>query len=408
MGSKLTSTGVTFGNLTTEQTKPVVSVNGIEPDDTGKITVPTPQSFVDRVEALETSLETSDVYAICQAGSDYTIINISQDGNIIEGFAPNIGSSDGFYVGTNYAIFYYAGAYTIKLVSNHCDEIPIKITMLSGGGGGAGGYQGQYGNYQRPTAESAINGSEDGFTSDDGHSVVYSENNTNPMNQTSYETVNKPELREYVPDVGHDLINRIDTLYGFSGAVRQGVTTSSVLWPAEPPYNVNTNVYKRKQEPTELIGRVMNSGVEYLVYVGSGGNGGHGAGGNLDWDGVGGAGGDGGSGGVRGQGTNGSDGLGDGGGRGYVPLGGSGGFGGGKSGASHVFSETGNPLATVDIDIFETQRNKSFNGFGQIGATGATGYVTHFQNSSGAQTTGGGGGGGGGSNGIVLIEWGDI
>lgn len=405
MGSKLTSTGVTFGSNLVEQTKPVVSVNGIEPDDTGKITVPTPQSFIDRVEALETSLETSDVYAICHAGTDHTIIKTYYDGTTIEAFDKNIGSSDGFYVGTNYAIFYYAGAYTIKLVSNHCDEIPIKITMLSGGGGGAGGYQGQA---KEGSMHSATNNGEDGHNSTDAHSVVYSEINTDPMNQTQSETVNKSELREYVPDSSHGITKRIDTLYGWSGAERQGVVpVSNGEWNATPPYNVNTNVYKRKQEATVLTGRVMNKSVEYLVYVGSGGDGGHGAGGNADWEYSGGVGGDGGSGGFRGQGADGSNGAGDGVGDSYVAIGGDGGVGGGKSGASHVFSETGSPLATVDIDIFETQRNKSFDGFGQVGSTGATGDATAIHD-RGAKDTGGGGGGGGGSNGIVLIEWGDF
>ena len=39
MGSKLTGTGVTFGSNTTEQTKPVVSVNSSQPNASGEITI---------------------------------------------------------------------------------------------------------------------------------------------------------------------------------------------------------------------------------------------------------------------------------------------------------------------------------------------------------------------------------
>ena len=51
MGSKLTSTGVTFGNNTTEQQLPVKTVNSQSPDANGAITI-------DLGDAGDTSVET--------------------------------------------------------------------------------------------------------------------------------------------------------------------------------------------------------------------------------------------------------------------------------------------------------------------------------------------------------------
>ena len=301
------------------------------------------------------------------------------------------GSEDGYYIGDGYAIFYYAGAYKINLrVPGPNSEIPVKITMLAGAGGGAGGYQGNRGG----SYSQASVGLENGFNAPDGGYTRVQHNTGAPLGtQVSYSGTNagnsnRPNFQYWKP---FGTLIEQSFIQGWERSFEQGNTSN---WTT-PPYNQNWHIYRNRQLPW-VINKTMLANQDYLLYVGSGGKGGKGAGGGLDWDRSGGAGGAGGAGGTRGAGSNGG-----GGGRNGQASGGSGGIAGGRSGAK--YENDGSESDEINIEL--TQNYKSLSGFGQVGATGASGGNAQIHR-LGAKDTGGGGGGGGGSNGIIIIEWG--
>ena len=363
---------------------------------TGDITAPNITALENKVDLIIPTTVTASARNLTASDGTYTVY----------------GQSDGYYIGNNYAIFYYAGAYAISFSSAISEyNVPIKITMLSGGGGGAGGYQGQA---NQGSVNYATNGIENGAELwGPTYGVVVDHDLI--LNGTSFVDVFNPSGTAGYRNSGGNDTNYVrypnyynhpysaeflrKGIYGWPSAEIQGITPTNWIWAAEPPYNVNTRVYRLKQLPTVITGQEMKTdGTEYVVYVGEGGDGGNGAGGGNDWDHYGGSGGAGGAGGTRGAGSNGGNGGSNG-----AAAGGYGGISGGKSGATfHIDSNYTN---TSEINISNTQLNKSFEGFGQVGANGASGAAASIH-ASGAKDTGGGGGGGGGSNGIVLIEWG--
>lgn len=403
MGSKLKPNGVQFPDGTL-QTKSVKTVNSISPNDQGVINVPTPTNLISRVETLEQNPQTFRIGSIIDAHP-----TSGTQWNNFAGISATQGKADGYHAGSDYAIFYYSGGYTITLITREPDQIiPVRFTILSGGGGGAGGYQGggyPWGSNTGLHADELSNNSEDGFAAADaGFSRVnhfknggtFGLNNENEAGTINYspESPNHPNFQMY-SGVGDDFVEF--RVFGWEPSDRLGSPYQ------QPAYNNNDEVHQYRQLPTVYEAH-MKTGVQYKVYVGMGGDGGDGAGGNTDWNYTAGAGGAGGAGGTRGAGTQGSPGSVD---PGTVDRdggsGGSGGLPGGSSGAEYqLLSTLNNKPETSDIQIELTKNLKLLEGFGQTGAHGAKGHTGALN-----KWCGGGGGGGGGSNGLVLIEWGD-
>lgn len=189
-------------------------------------------------------------------------------------------SSEGYYIDneSQYAIFYYAGNYQFKFISetSSVKNIVAGVSMLGGGGGGAGGYQG-----------------------DQWLGGCGTPQNGNPGGST---IISQP---------------RSITIPGGSGGtpVHTGYPGGSTRRATMGSYGYSG------------VSLIVNT--PYTWTVGAGGSGGKGSGSLGDRNGVGGAGGAGGAGGTTGPGSNGGSGGNDG---GNDAFGGAGGSGGGTQG----------------------------------------------------------------------------